>query len=148
MKRLSINNKAARAVFKENNMSKVVKRSEADEKYMWNMKDMYENDGLWEDDVKEAESLMNGMPAYIKVMDESPKKLLSLLEYDTEISKKLEKIYVYANQKSHEDMGESECQDMAGRASEPYGEISDAERSCNACDYENWQKKDFRIHRG
>ncbi len=33
-------------------MSKVVKRSEADEKYMWNMKDMYENDGLWEDDVK------------------------------------------------------------------------------------------------
>lgn len=97
-------------------MSKVVKRSEADEKYMWNMKDMYENDGLWEDDVKEAESLINGMPAYIKVMDESPKKLLSLLEYDTEISKKLEKIYVYANQKSHEDMGESKYQDMAGRA--------------------------------
>lgn len=96
-------------------MSKVVKRSEADEKYMWNMKDMYENDGLWEDDVKEAESLINGMPAYIKVMDESPKKLLSLLEYDTEISKKLEKIYVYANQKSHEDMGESKYQDMAGR---------------------------------
>lgn len=116
MKRLSINNKAARAVFKENNMSKVVKRSEADEKYMWNMKDMYENDGLWEDDVKEAEALINGMPAYIKVMDESPKKLLSLLEYDTEISKKLEKIYVYANQKSHEDMGESKYQDMAGRA--------------------------------
>lgn len=97
-------------------MSKVVKRSEADEKYMWNMKDMYENDGLWEDDVKEAESLINGMPAYIKVMDESPKKLLSLLEYDTEISKKLEKIYVYANQKSHEDMGESKYQDMVGRA--------------------------------
>jgi len=116
LKRLSINNKAARAVFKENNMSKVVKRSEADEKYMWNMKDMYENDGLWEDDVKEAESLINGMPAYIKVMDESPKNLLSLLEYDTEISKKLEKIYVYANQKSHEDMGESKYQDMAGRA--------------------------------
>jgi oligoendopeptidase F len=116
LKRLSINNKAARAVFKENNMSKVVKRSEADEKYMWNMKDMYENDGLWEDDVKEAESLINGMPAYIEVMDESPKKLLSLLEYDTEISKKLEKIYVYANQKSHEDMGESKYQDMAGRA--------------------------------
>ena len=116
MKRLSINNKAARAVFKENNMSKVVKRSEADEKYMWNMKEMYENDGLWEDDVKEAESLINGMPAYIEVMDESPKKLLSLLEYDTEISKKLEKIYVYANQKSHEDMGESKYQDMAGRA--------------------------------
>lgn len=116
MKRLSINNKAARAVFKENNMSKVVKRSEADEKYMWNMKDMYENDGLWEDDVKEAEALINGMPAYIEVMDESPKKLLSLLEYDTEISKKLEKIYVYANQKSHEDMGESKYQDMAGRA--------------------------------
>ena len=97
-------------------MSKVVKRSEADEKYMWNMKDMYENDGLWEDDVKEAESLINGMPAYIEVMDESPKKLLSLLEYDTEISKKLEKIYVYANQKAHEDMGESKYQDMAGRA--------------------------------
>lgn len=116
MKRLCINNKAARAVFKENNMSKVVKRSEADEKYMWNMKDMYENDGLWEDDVKEAEALINEMPAYIEVMDESPNKLLSLLEYDTEISKKLEKIYVYANQKSHEDMGESKYQDMAGRA--------------------------------
>lgn len=116
MKRLSINNKAARAVFKENNMSKVVKRSEADEKYMWNMKDMYESDGLWEDDVKEAEALINGMPAYIEVMDESPKKLLSLLEYDTKISKKLEKIYVYANQKSHENMGESKYQDMAGRA--------------------------------
>lgn len=97
-------------------MSKTVKRSEADKKYMWNMKDMYENDGLWEDDVKEAEALINGMPAYIEVMDESPKKLLSLLEYDTKISKKLEKIYVYANQKSHEDMGESKYQDMAGRA--------------------------------
>lgn len=97
-------------------MSKVVKRAEADEKYMWNMKDMYENDGLWEDDVKEAEALINEMPAYIEVMDESPNKLLSLLEYDTEISKKLEKIYVYANQKSHEDMGESKYQDMAGRA--------------------------------
>ena len=38
-------------------MSKIVKRSEADKKYMWNMKDMYENDGLWEDDVKEADTL-------------------------------------------------------------------------------------------
>lgn len=104
------------AVFKENCMGKAVKRSEIDEKYKWNMKDMYENDGLWEDDVKEAEDLINGMSEYIKVMEESPKSLLALLDYDTRLSEKLEKIYVYANQKSHEDMGESRYQDMAGRA--------------------------------
>ena len=94
MKRLSINNKAARAVFKENNMSKVVKRSEADEKYMWNMKDMYENDGLWEDDVKEAESLINGMPAYIEVMDESPRSFFRFLNMIRRYQRSLKK-YMY-----------------------------------------------------
>ncbi len=93
-----------------------MKRSEADKKYMWNMKDMYESDALWEEDYLKAEEMLPAMSAYIEKMTESADDLLALLEYDTEISKKLEKIYVYANQRSHEDMAEGLYQDMSGRA--------------------------------
>ena len=93
-----------------------MKRSEADKKYMWNMKDIYESDALWEDDFLKAEELISKMPSYTDKMTESAEDLLALLDYDAMVSEKLEKIYVYANQKSHEDMGEGLYQDMSGRA--------------------------------
>ncbi len=97
-------------------MGKTVRRSEIEDKFKWKIEDMYESSELWEQDVREAYELIDGMPEYIGAMAEGPENLLGLLDYDTALSMKLEKIYVYANQKSHEDMGEGIYQDMAQRA--------------------------------
>lgn len=100
-------------------MKKVLKRSETNPKYCWNMTDMYAEDNLWEKDYEDIMEKISTLESY-NAKDTSSftetSDLLAVLELATSISQKLEKIYVYANQKLHEDMGNGKYQDMASRA--------------------------------
>ncbi len=97
-------------------MHKVRKRSEADEKYCWKITDMYANDELWEKEYDEVKNELSDISGYKDSINNSASDLYELLELNSSVSMKIERIYVYANQKWHEDMGESKYQDMANRA--------------------------------
>lgn len=97
-------------------MNKVIKRSEADPRYMWNMKDMYSSDSLWETEYSSAYDEIEKLNKYKDMNDVKSEAFFLLLELNAALDLKVEKIYVYASQKSHEDMAESRYQDMAARA--------------------------------
>lgn len=97
-------------------MKTTIKRSEADPHYMWNMKDMYESDGLWEEDLKKAYAETDKLKKYKDMKEIGKEDLFALIELNAELDCRIEKIYVYASQKSHEDMAEGRYQDMASRA--------------------------------
>ncbi len=97
-------------------MKKTIKRSEADPRYMWNMKDMYESDSLWEEDLKKAYAVNDKLKKYKDMKEIGKEDLFALLELNAGLNCRIERIYVYASQKSHEDMAESRYQDMAARA--------------------------------
>ncbi len=97
-------------------MKKTVKRLEADPHYMWNMKDMYESDSLWEEDYKKAYGDTDKLKIYSDMAHIGKEDLFNLLELNAYLDCMIERIYVYASQKSHEDMAEGCYQDMVARA--------------------------------
>lgn len=97
-------------------MKKVLKRSEADPKYCWKMTDVYANDEIWENDYSEIKEKLICLAEFDKEEIPNAENLFTFLELSSEISQKVEKIYVYANQKMHEDMGAGKYQDMSSRA--------------------------------
>lgn len=96
--------------------NKLLKRSEVPEEYRWNMQDMFETDELWEQEAKELSEQLKTVEAYHGRLGESGETLLEFFKLRDEASHHLERIYVYANQKSHEDTAVSTYQGMASKA--------------------------------
>lgn len=96
---------------------KVLKtREQADVKDTWKMEDMYASEELWEQDVKELQELSEKIGAYRGHLGESAQTLLEAQKmYDT-INELAEKVYVYANQKWHENTDNGKYQNLASRA--------------------------------
>lgn len=98
-------------------MDKLPKRAQAKEEYCWNMKDMYVSDDEWESHYKEIERDIEEYQSLREGADKDAGALLKLLDFNASMEEASEKIYVYANQKSHEDMAVALYQDMSQRAS-------------------------------
>lgn len=98
-------------------MNKLPKREQAKEEYCWNMKDMYVSDDEWEKHYEEIRKKLAEYGTLKKGADRDAGALLRLLDFNASVEEAAEKIYVYANQKSHEDMAVALYQDMAQRAS-------------------------------
>lgn len=96
--------------------NRLLKRSEVKESYCWNIKDIYISDEDWESDYEQIKSKISYYNRLKNDAEKNAKSLLKLLDFNFQIEKNAEKLYVYANQKSHEDMTVSIYQDMAARA--------------------------------
>lgn len=94
----------------------LLKREEMNPQFCWNMKDMFPTDEDW---VKTYESLKARIEAFVSYrgkLSESPQTMYQIFREKDEISQILEKIYVYANQKYHEDTGNQKYQELSGKA--------------------------------
>lgn len=94
----------------------LLKREEMNPQFCWNMKDMFPTDEDW---VKTYESLNARIEAFVSYrgkLSESPQTMYQIFREKDEISQILEKIYVYANQKYHEDTGNQKYQELSGKA--------------------------------
>ena len=93
------------------------KRNEISPEYKWAIEDLYEND---QDVIKEMEEVTKSgisLSRYQGRLLTSADTLLSFLQEKDEASKKLERIYVYANQRYHEDTSNSTYQALSNQAS-------------------------------
>lgn len=97
-------------------MKALMKRSEADPEYCWNMKDMFASDELWEKEYNALTGDINKISEYKGRLSSDIETLTELLELKSHIDLRAERLYVYASQRSHEDMADAFCQDMAARA--------------------------------
>lgn len=100
----------------QNNNGKVPKRSEIPAQYKWKLEDMYQTNELWEKDYQKVKELAHRLAAYKDTLAESSGKLLECLDCSADMSRLFEKVYVYANMRSHEDTADSYYQGLVDRA--------------------------------
>lgn len=99
-----------------NQSSKIPRRSEVSSEYKWKLEDIYTSADLWEDDYRKVKELASKLSEYKGSMNQSSTRLLECLNADAEMSRLFEKVYVYAQMKSHEDTADAFYQGLADRA--------------------------------
>ena len=73
----------------------VMDRNDIDSKYKWNLKDIYEGWEAWEADLDKAKVLMGEIPEYKGKIKEDSKNFIDVMMMEEELSKLVDKIYLY-----------------------------------------------------
>jgi oligoendopeptidase F len=94
----------------------IPKREDVDEKYTWDLRDMFESDEAWKSEYESLKSIPVGYEKYRGRLGESAETLLEYLRFGDEVSLRLEKLFGYANCKSDQDTSNAFYQDMRGKA--------------------------------
>lgn len=81
----------------------------------WNLKDMYEDDSLWEEDLRLIKEKAEEIVKYQGRVCESGANLLAVLELEAFVSEKIEYAYNYAARLFDEDQGNTAHQSMTQR---------------------------------
>ena len=109
-----------------NNGGKIPARCEMKKEDQWKIEDLYASDELWEQDFQKLKEQMQEFSKYEGTMGDSAEQLYQVLTEQDRLNMLMENVYVYANQKNHEDMGNGMYQKMAGRAQSLMSALSDA----------------------
>lgn len=102
------------------------RREEIPEKDKWRIQDLYTDEKSWEEDCKELLQKMAQMGELKGTMAESAEAFLQVLKTFEAMNLQMEKIYVYANQRYHEDTRNTKFQEMAARAQTLASKVSEA----------------------
>ncbi|MDE7156842.1 MAG: oligoendopeptidase F [Lachnospiraceae bacterium] len=100
------------------NIESMKTRNDIDDKYKWNMKDVYADEDLWSKDIEKAKELFLRLKEFRGIICRDADSFAECMKLMSEIELLTEKIYFYANQKYHEDLGCSKYQNMAGESTE------------------------------
>ncbi len=95
---------------------KILLRSEADKNYMWHTEDLFATDEIWEQQYNELDKKAEKMTDYKDKITDSAENLLSALVFYNELYEELDRLYVYAYMKFHEDSTNSKYQVLSGKA--------------------------------
>lgn len=93
---------------------KLALREEIDDKFKWKIADMVESDEAFEKCLEELKGKVSKFKDFKGTLGESRESLLAYLKFDDEFFCEGERLYVYANQKLHEDLSVSKYQKYAG----------------------------------
>ena len=91
-------------------------REEQKAENCWAIEDLYFLDDLWEKDFEMFSEELKEFSRYQGKMGESGDTLLEVMKEMDRLNCRFEKIYVYANQRYHENTGNSKYQDYSSRA--------------------------------
>ncbi len=97
--------------------SRQKKRNEIDNRYKWAIEDLFQNDDAWKKEYDLTKDLISKVNRYQNRLSESAVTLLEFCKLEDEISYHFERVYVYANQKYHEDTSISTYQAYSNQAS-------------------------------
>lgn len=95
---------------------KLLKRDEIEEKYKWKLEDMYESDELWNEEFDKAMKLSGELKEFAGKLGESPKTLLDFFRKSDELDYYVSRVYVYANQRYHQDTAVAKYQGFSAKA--------------------------------
>ena len=93
-----------------------MKRNEIPEQYKWKMEDLYASNDAWETDFLKLTKGLEDLKAFEGTLKQSAEQLLKLMEKNDELGQLAENVYVYANQRMHEDTANDYYQGLAARA--------------------------------
>ncbi len=96
---------------------KQLKRSEVAEQFKWAISDLFQTDEEWKEEYELTKKLISKVSDYQGRLWESADTLLEFYKLEDEIAGHFERVYVYANQRYHEDTSNSTYQDFSNQAS-------------------------------
>lgn len=96
-------------------MRTLKKRAEQEKEYCWRMEDLYESDQKWEEEYSLVKNKLNELKEYNGKLDQG-ESLLKYLTLKDEMDQLLERVYVYAHLRYHEDTANSFYQGLSDRA--------------------------------
>lgn len=94
----------------------VREREEISSEYKWAIEDLYKSDEVWEKDYNKVLELAEKITSFQGRLSESAEILYEFMEKFEEMEKLAEKVYVYANQRLHENTGNGMYQSLAAKA--------------------------------
>ncbi len=96
--------------------TKLPKRNEVEKQFTWAIEDLYASDEQWQKEFDQVKALLPKLAEYQGRLEKSGEILLSFLRLSDEVGRTMERVYVYANQKYHEDTGNAVYQDLSNKA--------------------------------
>lgn len=103
-----------------------MKRIEQKVEDTWCLEDMFESDDFWEEEFGRLQRMIFQYEDFECTLGESADSLLEYLKFNDETNLLMERLYVYANMRYHQDMANSMYQEFAARAQKLMVEISGA----------------------
>jgi len=108
------------------NNKNIPKRSEVDKRYTWAIEDLYATDELWLEEYNKIKEMLPKIAEYQGKLSQSAESLFGYLKLSDELNQLLERVYVYANQKYHEDTANPVYQDLSSKAGTLYVQVNSA----------------------
>ena len=93
-----------------------MKRTEISKEYKWKIEDLYAANDIWEEDFIKLQKGIEELKCFEGTLSQSAENLLKMQEKCDELNQLAEKVYVYANQRLHEDTSNAYYQGLSGRA--------------------------------
>ncbi|GFN30221.1 oligoendopeptidase F [Paenibacillus xylaniclasticus] len=106
-------------------MSSVPKRSEIAPEFRWKLEDLVASQQAWNEEYEVAKQLIKKAADFEGKLSD-PKQLKACFELEDELSLHVERLYVYANMKHHEDTAEPEFQSLSDKSKKLSVETSEA----------------------
>ena len=99
-----------------NKSNEVPERSSIPDEAKWNLEAIYKNFDEWQEVFNETQNKIEALKNYSGRLGEGSEVLLAFIKDDEAVSLELNKLYVYANMKSHEDLRAQRPMELAGMA--------------------------------
>lgn len=109
-----------------NSSASIPKRNEIPEQFKWKLEHIYESNELWEKDFAKVKELAIKLEDFKGKLELSAENLLECMDANAGISRLFEKVYVYAQMRSHEDSANGYYQGLADRTESLAVEVSSA----------------------
>lgn len=106
--------------------NELITRNQIKKEDTWKLEDMFASDEIWEQEFNRASALVKQYAEYVGKVSKSKEALLNYLTFYEEINLLAERLYVYSNQKYHEDMSVAKYQSYSGKAQKLVVEIGSA----------------------
>lgn len=101
-------------------------REEINQEYCWKLEDIFDTDEAWRKEYQELQKGLELLRGFQGTAVRGPERLFTVLEILGNIEQRFERVYVYANQKYHQDTGNQKYQEMSGKAAALSVALSDA----------------------
>lgn len=112
MKKIGILMVLTSLFFATSNVKAQKERSEIEDKYKWNLADLYESKEAWEEKKQDISDQLDKVLEYKGKLASSSEILLQCLEFNSNLSKEFNRLFVYTSRLSDLDTRESKPQAM------------------------------------
>ncbi|MBP1683539.1 MAG: pepF [Ignavibacteriaceae bacterium] len=107
--------------------SKVIpERDEINQKYKWNLTDIFHNDEEWENEFKSISEKVTGYQKFEGKLAESSENLLACFKFDEDVNIKLDQLHLYAMLSKDSDMRVGKYHSMDDRIQSLYAQVGAA----------------------